>query len=51
MGFIMNIIQKERKVKDKDVVGKETVTHISQLMGFLVIFVVWTTLLFFSVFR
>ena len=51
LGFIMNIIQQERRFKDIDIVGKEAVTHISQRMSFLVISVVWTTLLFFSVFR
>lgn len=51
MGFIMNIIQQERRFNDIDIVGKEAVTHISQHMSFWAISVVWTALLFFSVFR
>lgn len=51
LGMVMSKIQKERRFKGNDVVGKDAVTHISQHMGFWVIFVVRTTLLFFSVFR
>lgn len=42
LGFVTNIIQKERRVERKDIKGKGAVIHTHLHIGFLVMVVVWT---------